>query len=116
MQPATPWDSMRLAVLTAITAYRQEMPSLCSPTQQPLRPPPSRRRSLGGSRKGRRPRVGSGCHLQSLHGAAAMLVGGCPCRSQGGADSVEVAQGLAVGADQGRLGVGEVVLAAELPD
>jgi hypothetical protein len=27
---------------------------------------------------------------------------------------VEVAQGLAVGADQGRLGIGEVVLAAEL--
>src|SRR4029453_10568205 len=48
--------------------------------------------------------------------SAATLVGGCRCRAEGCADGVEVAQGLRVGADQGGLGVGEVVLAAELPD
>jgi hypothetical protein len=45
-----------------------------------------------------------------------MLVGGCPYWAQWGADGVEVAQGFGVGADQGGLGVGEVVLVAEVAD
>ena len=60
--------------------------------------------------------VGAGCYGVGFNGCSGELVASCWCWTKWCADSVEVTQGLGVGAEDGGLAVGEVVLLAERPD
>jgi hypothetical protein len=87
----------------------------CADPQPRAAATPSRRRPPIGSRKSGRPSW-AGRHAQRFNGCSGELVASCLRWTKWCTDAVEVTQCLGIGAEHGRLGVGEVVPGAERPD
>jgi hypothetical protein len=85
------------------------------PISQPSGRSPSRRRPPVASRKSGPPSW-AGCYARGFKSCSGELVASCWCWTKWCTDAVEMADGFGVGAEHGRLAVGEVVLLAECPD